>query len=355
MALEEPPPAVIVQSLAIAMVNGSNAPLLLLDGDLVVVAASTSFCHAFGVDPQTTPGRSMFALGTGEWDSPRLHSLLHATVTGGAKVDAYELDLESPHRGKRRLIVNAHKLDYDDKATVRLLLSISDVTEARAHDREMDDLIHEKAVLLLELQHRVANSLQIIASILMQTAKRTQSDESRGALKDAHSRVMSVASLQRHLAMSTYDEVALRPYLTQLCASIAASMIADPSVLRLETTIDDASVSADVSVSIGLIVTELVINALKHAFPDNRPGHILVSYAAASGGWTLSVADDGTGMPPDAHAAKAGLGTTIVQALARQLKAVVTVVDAAPGTRVVILNRNAAVNDDAPMPEVAAV
>jgi two-component sensor histidine kinase len=92
-----------------------------------------------------------------------------------------------------------------------------------------------------------------------------------------------------------------------------------------------------VSVSLGLIVTELVINALKHAFPDQRSGKIIVDYHSTELGWTLSVSDDGVGMPPAAET-HAGLGSTIVQALARKLDATVDIFDTSPGTRVSIVH-----------------
>jgi two-component sensor histidine kinase len=96
---------------------------------------------------------------------------------------------------------------------------------------------------------------------------------------------------------------------------------------------DDSSAPADASVSLGLIVTERVINALKHAFPGDRGGDILVLYRSAASGsdWTLSVADNGVGVPRGADAPKAGLGGSIVDALARQLDARVLIADADPG------------------------
>src|SRR3546814_8714869 len=77
----------------------------------------------------------------------------------------------------RRLVLSAQKLDYGDMEQVRLLLTISDVTDARSSEKLKDDLLREKAILLQELQHRVANSLQIIASVLMQSARRVQPEE----------------------------------------------------------------------------------------------------------------------------------------------------------------------------------
>jgi two-component sensor histidine kinase len=165
-------------------------------------------------------------------------------------------------------VLNARKLDDGDSSSpVRLLLAVSDVTLARAEARQKDDLIREKAVLLQEVQHRVANSLQIIASLLMQSARKVQSEEVRGHLQDAHHRVLSIAAVQRHLAVSSLNDVALRPYLVQLCESLAISMIPDPNILSIEVSVDDSVVDPNKSVSLGLIVTELVINALKHAFP----------------------------------------------------------------------------------------
>lgn len=324
-----------VTSLAMALVESSKAPLLLLDDDVVVIGASTSFCNTFGVDPATIANRRLADVGGGEWDVPQLHSLLLATIAGAAEIDAYEMDLVRQGRATCRLILSAHKLDYFDTEKVRVVLAATDVTPARLAEKQKDDLVRERQILLQELQHRVANSLQIIASVLMQSAKRVQSNETRLHLHDAHSRVMSIAMLQKQLAVTQLESVELRTYFADLCRSISASMIDDPQRLTLEAIVDDTTTSSDVSVSMGLIVTELVINAIKHAFPDQTSGgRITVSFAADDGAWLLSVSDNGAGMPAGERQERAGLGTGIVAALAKQLGASVTVVDANPGTRV---------------------
>jgi two-component sensor histidine kinase len=324
-------------SLALAMVASSHTPLLLLDGHLEVIAASSSFCRAFGIDPGKAAGRPLGALGAGAWNVPRLHSRLRATVAGQGKIEAWELDFQQPGLDDRRLILDAHKLDYEDRTNVRLLLSISDVTDARLRAKLQDDLLREKAILLQELQHRVANSLQIIASVLLQSARRVESDETRNHLYDAHSRVMSIASVQQQLAASRLGNVELRPYFTDLCRSIGASMIRDHDQLSLEVSADDSVTTADVSVSLGLMVTELVINALKHAFPGGRHGTIRVVYRASGVAWRLSVADNGVGIPVEPFSAKPGLGSSIIEALANQLGASVEIADAGPGTAVSIV------------------
>jgi two-component system, sensor histidine kinase PdtaS len=330
------PPPEVALNLALALVASSTAPVLLLDNDLAVVAASASFCSAFQIDQARTSGSAFTELGAGEWNVPQLAGLLKATASGFAEVENYEMDLKRNGRTTRRLVANAKRLHYADEGDIRLILSIADVTDARIAEKLKEDLLRERDVLLQELNHRVANSLQIIASVLMQSARRVQSEETRGHLYDAHQRVMSVAALQQQLAGSKLGDVEVRPYLVALCDSIGASMIQDRDQLSLELTADDSITAADTSISLGLIVTELVINALKHAFPDNRGGRILVDYRSRGPDWTMSVSDDGIGMPEDGANAKPGLGTSIVQALAKQLGAEIKVAKAHPGTKVSI-------------------
>jgi two-component system, sensor histidine kinase PdtaS len=204
-------------------------------------------------------------------------------------------------------VLDAHKLDSVNSNRVRLLLSIADLTEARVAKKIKDDLVREKSILLQELQHRIANSLQIIASVLMQSARRVQLDETRVHLHYAHNPVMSVAALQQQLTTSTLGDVELRFYFTDLCRNIGASMIRDHNQLMLDVSVDESIACADVSVSLGPIVTELVINALRHAFPDHASGTIKVGYYSDGPAWTLWVSDNGIGMPALSEAAHSGL------------------------------------------------
>jgi len=347
MAARPPPqPRDIAESLGMAVVASSRVPLLLLDGEFHVLAASATFCSAFRLDAGRVAGLPVFDLGDGEWNVPQLRSLLRATLSGAAEIEAYDMDLDGRGRGLLRLVLNAHRLDYGTGDSPRILLTIADVTEARLDEArhaaaiaEKDELLRQKAVLLQEIRHRVANSLQIIASVLLQSARRVHSEESRGHLRDAHQRVTSVAALQHQLAASSVEGVPLRAYFTHLCESIAASMIADPERIHLAVDVDDTIVPSETSISLGLVATELVINALKHAFPHGRKGAITVAYRANANDWSLSVTDDGVGMPAAPKAA-AGLGTSIVQALAQQLRAEVSVNNGAPGAAVSVTHKH---------------
>ena len=338
----------VALSLTLAVVSSSPGPLLLLDDHLTIIAASQSFCDAFDVGGADLAGQALYELGTGDWDIPQFRALMIATASGDEPASPREMDFKRLGRPTRRLIVQARRLSYLDLAQTRLLVAVTDVTDARADAALKDDILRQNSVLLQEVRHRVANSLQIIASVLLQTARRTGSDETRDHLKDAHHRIMSVAALERLLSTSKDSHVEVHDYFSSLCESISASMIGELDQISLTVEGGDGVVEARVSVSLGLIVTELVINALKHAFPDGRPGTIKVDYNFHGPNWILCVRDDGVGMPPPGAAVRTGLGTSIVQALAGQLNAEVDVVPEHPGTKVSIHHVQIALVQDEP-------
>jgi len=342
-----PSPEEVALSLTLAVVTSSPAPLLLLDGQLTVIAASSSFCDLFGVNAPTLAGQSLYALDAGEWDSPQLRSLMSVTMAGDGAQDAHDIDLKRPQRPVRHLIVQARRLAYLDLQQMRILVAVSDVTDAQADDSLRDAALRESNILLHEVRHRVANSLQIIASVLLQNARKTTSLETRSHLKDAHDRVMSVATLERLLSTSGDGVVEVQTYLTSLCDTISASLISEASPIILTVEGGEAVVEARILVSLGLIVTELVINALKHAFPDGRRGKITVDYNFHGPNWVLCVSDDGVGMPLTALV-RTGLGTNIIAALAGQLNASIDVTPERPGTRVSVKHTQIALVDHEP-------
>lgn len=324
--------------LAEAIVDTVREPLIVLDRDLRVVSASRSFYRTFAMESRNTLGRMFYELGDGQWDIPALRKLLEDVIPGHRTIEAYEVEHDFPNLGRRIMLLNARQVFDEVHPDSTLLLAIEDVTQQREAEREKDELLRQKEVLLQEMQHRVANSLQIIASILLLKARTVQSDETRLHLQEAHERVMSLATVQQQLRASRLgDAIMVGPYLAKLCESLAKSMIGDRRPLALTVEAGAGTAESSVAVSIGLIITELVINALKHAFPAGRQGEILVRYQADEDSWRLSVADNGIGRQ-DLHAsAHPGLGTSIVEALARQLYARVEMSSGQRGTIVAII------------------
>jgi two-component sensor histidine kinase len=334
------------QTLAQAIVNTIHEPLLVLDAQFHVLAASRSFYEIFQVDPGQTQGRLLYSLGDGQWNIPALRLLLETIIPEKAAMDGFEVTHDFPGLGRRTMLLNARKVLYDTSADMTILLAFTDVTARRVIERERADLLErteelleQKQVLLQEMEHRVANSLQIIASILMLKARLVTSEETRQHLKDAHQRVMSIATVQSHLhATDGIDRIEVGSYLTKLCESLAASMIGGDQPIELRVVADAGLISSAQAVSMGLIVTELVINALKYAFPAHKAGSlVMVTYESHGADWKLSVSDNGVGKGVNEVASvNGGLGTVIVEALVKQLEAKMDIVSTAAGMSVTI-------------------
>jgi PAS domain S-box-containing protein len=334
------------RSLAQIVVETVHEPLLVLDEDFTILAASDSFHKLFGITSAQTFHRPFFTLDNAAWDLPTMRQLLGRVLVEQDAIEGIEFAHDFPRIGLRRFLLQVRRVCFDERKRTTILLGFEDVTERRImeHDKERlqkqtDELLKKEHILLEEMQHRIVNSLQIIASILMMKARTVTSEETRGHLEDAHRRVMSVAEVQKFLHSNANDaKVEIAPYLSKLCASLAASMIGEASSTKLIVRCDGGNVASGDAVSIGLIVTELVINALKYAFPDKKESALVtVCYGANGADWKLSVSDNGVGKaangtPPP----KSGLGTSLVAALAQQLGAQVTLINATDGLSVSI-------------------
>jgi two-component sensor histidine kinase len=333
-------------ALAQSIVDTVREPVIVLDKGLRVIAASRSFYSAFKVRPDETQGRLFYALGDGQWDIPKLRVLLDEIIPEHRVIEDYEVEHEFPHLGHRTMRLSARQAFYEGGADTTIVLGIEDVTERHLLERQKDELLKQKDTLLDEIQHRISNSLQIIAGIILLKANSVSSEESRLLLKDTHDRVISIATVQQQLnASGTIGPIEMVPYLTRLGDALAASMIGDVRPVTLKVVGTAGRLSSRQAESVGLITTELVMNALKHAFPsENMKGRINIAYDVDGTNWKLSVADNGIGKPDGVFAqAKTGLGTGIIKALAQELNAKVETLSGPDGTIVSITHATFAV------------
>ena len=322
------------QALALAIVDTLPEPFLVLDDTLHLLAGSRCFYEVFGENAATAHGRSLFDLSDGQWDIPGLRQLLATVVPRHTAVEDFEFEQTFANLGKRTIQLNALPIRDDSGKSRMVLLAIKDITERRVAEREKqqllehtEELLEQQKTLLREMRHRIANSLQIIASILLLKAGAVTSEETKNELRAAHQRVMSVAAVQGHLhASDGIEQIEMGPYLTKLSSGLASSMVDPRQHIDITVNADAGALPTSHAVSIGLIVTELIINAVKYAFPVGRSAaNIRVTFEVAKSDWKLTVADNGSGRrETDEPSASTGLGTALVAALAKQLKAQVS-------------------------------
>jgi two-component sensor histidine kinase len=181
--------------------------------------------------------------------------------------------------------------------------------------------LQEKEVLLQEIHHRVKNNLQIISSLLSLQASRLEEPRALDALRDSQDRVRSMALVHEKLYQSPdLAQIDFADYAHALTRSLFSSYQARAPEIALRTQIDDIPLSIDRAMPCGLILSELVSNALKHAFPSGRTGEITVGLHAQDDCVVLVVADDGVGLPADLDFSNPGsLGMKLVVTLVEQL------------------------------------
>lgn len=178
----------------------------------------------------------------------------------------------------------------------------------------------QKEDLIKEINHRVSNSLQVVSNLLLLQA-RGADDALRGRLDAAAGRISAVAQIHRRLYQA--DRVGIvdfKRYLDELCADIRRSVTADEQRHEVVLEADAADISTQRATALGLILNEVVTNAVKHAYPVGSAGRIVVGFHVVSGEHCLIIEDEGRGLPPGADpTASKGLGMRIIHALAKQL------------------------------------
>jgi len=275
-----------------------------------------------------------------------LRQLLVSVVPHHTALENFEFEQTFEHLGKRTIQLNALPIRDDSGESRMVLLAIKDITERRVAEQDKqrllehtEELLEQQRTLLREMRHRIANSLQIIASILLLKAGSVASEETKSELRAAHQRVMSVAAVQSHLQeVDGIEQIEMAPYLKKLSSGLAASMVDAGSDIQIEVTAGPGSLPSSHAVSIGLIVTELIINAIKYAFPkDRKSKRIDVGFEMAKSDWKLTVSDNGLGRAQGEGAAAAtGLGAVLVDALAKQLNARVSEKSSANGLEIIV-------------------
>jgi PAS domain S-box-containing protein len=217
----------------------------------------------------------------------------------------------------------------DDAGAVIRVGGISrDITRWQAIEQEREKALRDRELMLREINHRVKNNLQVITSMLRLQAGRSASPEVREAFEDACGRVSTITELHTPLfegaQISTLD---FGSYLQDLCSRLEASVAGShPADIRIEVETQSAPIDLDRAVPLGLIVNELVTNAIKHGFAGDRGGVVEVRFERLGETYRLSVRDDGPGLVADGQAVlREGLGMQLINGFVRRIRGTLTI------------------------------
>jgi chemotaxis protein methyltransferase CheR len=293
--------------------------ILVLEPDLTIRFANRSFYDTFAVAPKHTVGRKLYEIGDGRWDIPKLRTSLETIISGQKTIEAFEVEHFFPSIGRRTMVLNARKVYRPGNKIQQILLAIEDITERARLEREHAAAHERIGMLLQELTHRVKNSLQFIAAMVMIEARSQKSGEGKAALERVSHRITALGQLYSQLSKAdTVEAVDAATYLDELCRDLIASVHKEGDTpIVLKTEIESELLPTDRAIPIGLIVNELVTNAIKYAFPGEAKGTVMVTLKRTRGELRLTVADDGQGLLP--RRADSGLGGRLVDGFAQQL------------------------------------
>ncbi len=319
--------------LAESIVDTLREPLLVLDGDLQIIAASRAFYLKFKVDAEQAIGRNLTDLGNGQWANAELIRLLEEVVPDHSTIEGYEITHDFPQIGTRTLLLNARRIFQECNNSKTLLLAMEDVTERCCLEVERDQALDQSNRLLEELNHRVMNSLSVIGSVISMEGRTLSDDACKAAFVRMRNRIEAIGTLYRILShTAAVDSVNAHDYLSAIVRDTVTSMEVSPGAINLDLSIDDIWLSTRIAVPLGLITNELATNSLKYAYQGRDNGILGLRGVTVEDGIEFTIWDDGPGIDENARV-DSGLGQKLVEAFVQQLGGAMSCISGQDGTR----------------------
>jgi PAS domain S-box-containing protein len=320
-------------------------PMAILIGAMAesetIIYANPAFEALSGQSLSQIEGKAWTCLNGADAGQPK-RGLGEAIVTGADRVGTFALPRESGEAVTVDAYVNVI-VDDNDRPAFRLAVLIGAGEETTASLTDLEEKIRDRDMMILEIQHRVKNNLQMITSLIRIEARNPRSKSDKTPLDRLEGRINSIQIIYRLLSeFSQSDEIDLGVYLSEIASAVMHSHAVEG--IRLDLKVDAYPVSVNVALPTGLVANELLTNALKHAFVGRDGGTITLHSLTDASGCRVTIADDGVGLPTGVVWPRQGkLGELIVRSLRQNARADLQV-NSAPGggTRVTIAFSRAA-------------
>jgi len=304
------------------MVESAPSGMLMLDQTGVIRLINTQLEKQFGYSRQELLGQPVELLvperfraqhsthRTNFFASPSVRAMGAGRDLFGVRKDGTEFPIE----------IGLNPLNTADGP--RVLASIVDITERKRTEDQIQASLKEKEILLREVHHRVKNNLQVVYSLLRLQSKSVTDPKAFELFQESQARVKAMALLHETLYQSQdLSRINMATYISTLTKQLFESYGISSNAIKLRLNIAAVSLSMETAITCGLLINELVSNSLKHAFPNGRTGEVGIHLTSNhNGAYTMTVGDNGIGMPPDVDvAAVQSLGWQLVPMLVEQL------------------------------------
>ncbi|MCC5640396.1 PAS domain-containing protein [Nostoc sp. CHAB 5844] len=313
---------------AIITRNMAEGICLVRADDGIFVYANPKFEQMFGYDTDELIGQHVSIVNYAEEQitAEEMNQAIRATVLQNGEA-TYEV--HNVKKDGTSFWCSATACVFEHPEYGKVLVAVQqDITEQKQAEEQIKASLKEKEVLLKEIHHRVKNNLGIVSSLLQMQCRRTQDSQAKAILRDSQNRISSIALVHEKLYRSAdLANIDFAQYIPDLTTHLFDSYNVTSNCIKLKIQVDNASLDIETAIPCGLIINELVSNALKYAFPDNCEGEIQVKLSQQNqSNLILIIRDNGVGLPADFESNNVKtLGITLVRGLVKQLKGTIEI------------------------------
>lgn len=240
-----------------------------------------------------------------------------------AKSDIYEIQIRTKSGETKWIMISASPIHDIHGEVIGSLAAHTDVTDRKEAEMNLQHSLEEKELLIKEVHHRVKNNLQVISSLLSLQGSFSQDSGAKDVLKESQNRIKSMAAIHEKLYQSSnLASIDFADYTHQIISQLQYSFAISPGKVKMTTEINELDLGVDLAVPCGLLLNELLSNAFKYAFPDDRTGEVHILFdQETEGTFLMKVSDNGVGIPEDLDIENSpSLGLQLVFTLTDQLE-----------------------------------
>jgi PAS domain S-box-containing protein len=296
------------------IIQSMREMLIVADGDTMIRRLNPNACSELGCAPEALIGRPLRELFVDE-------TLTADPGFPGSLAEGVELMMRSQTQGPIPVHCSVAEMRNETGHREGFVCVASNISRQKDVERQLLASLREKELLLKEVHHRVKNNLQVISSLLNLQVQEVRDPQMIRLLQESQGRVRSLALIHEQLYHSQdLSQIDFAAYVQELVEHLIQGVGKSAARVRFRFDVQPCQLPIDLAIPCGMIVNELVCNALEHAFPQGRSGTIRIAFASDAASYRLTVADDGVGLPDGLDPGKQGaLGLKVVQALTRQI------------------------------------
>lgn len=305
-----------------AIFENTGTSMLMIDEDMTISMVNSQVEILTGYSKEEIEGRKKWTDFAIEEEIDRIKEYYELRNDSDKRPTEYETKGRDKNGDIKDLLVTVATIPGTEKQ----LVSLMDITKRKTAENQIKASLKEKNILIKEIHHRVKNNMQIISSLLSLQTKYVNDSEALNILKESQNRVRSMAIIHEKLYQSKdLSQINFADYIESLVSNLFYSYNANNTEIKPVYEVEDLSLNIDTAVPCGLIISELVSNSLKYAFPTKKIGEILISLKFRDNKYELIVRDNGVGMPEFDVEKLDSLGLLLVFNLTEQLDGEITI------------------------------